>query len=140
MASGSTSAHSIQRRPGNSKKETSAASAVPSRKVPAPTPTSRKTVASTASGRKPEKRERPPGATMNESGRPMSGPATSNAQRTVPRAKPSRERRCASAGGCPARSDLIASVPPDLVHQVERFLETRARAVHVDRVLLEVAE
>src|SRR5918993_922167 len=110
MASGSTSAHSIQRRPGNSKKETSAASAVPSRKVPAPTPTRRMAVASRASGRKPEKRDSPP--------------------------------RAARRGPCRRRShrEAAASVPPHLVHQVERLLEVRAGAVHVDRVLLEVAE
>src|ERR671914_674775 len=92
MASGSTSAHSIQRRPGKSQKETSAASAVPSTSTPAPTPTSSTAVAASASGTRPEKRDRLPGAATNESGRPISGPAPTSAGGRGETAQPSIPR------------------------------------------------
>ncbi len=63
MASGSTSTHSIHERPGKSQNDTSAASDVPSRSVPEPTPTIRRPVAMNASGRKFEYFDSSPGAT-----------------------------------------------------------------------------
>ena len=64
IASGSTSTHSIQERPGKSQKDTRAASEVPSSSVPVPTPTIRMPVAANASGRKFENFPKSSGATM----------------------------------------------------------------------------
>ena len=126
MASGSTSAHSIQRRPGNSKKETSAARRGAEQEGAGAHADEQEAVASIASGRRPEKRESPPGATMKESGRPISGPG--HEQRAQDRADGE-----AIEGAAP-QSHPTSSI------RLSASVEVLAGAVHVDRVALEVAE
>src|SRR5215216_3233695 len=117
IASGSTSVHSIHLRPGKSQNETRAARAVPSKSVPAPTPPTSTTVATTASGKRSENSDRPPGATAKLRGSPMSGAATAAAQTTVRSAQ--------------------ASIPSHFIHQPHGLAEVRAGAVDVDRIALE---
>ena len=138
IARGSTSAHSIQRRPGNSKKDTSAASEVPSRKVPAPTPTRMKAVACIASGRRPEKRRERAGG--DDEGERQADERPCHEHCAEDRADGEAiERPPLQAAGLPG-AQRLSPTPNHLVHEVERLREVRAGAVHVDRVLLEVAE